>query len=144
MGGQAARRRLGQRERTATDLRQGLGRAVETCGGMNHHTTRAVLALTATLAALAIAAPAHAAEHPSGPTTHTAAPAQPVPDALDTEDNREHHRNGPRPPHRHAPGSLSPTPGGLIVPTGSGGQFHQAYPGTVPGYSPYFGGFRPF
>ncbi|KXN66834.1 hypothetical protein CONCODRAFT_73409 [Conidiobolus coronatus NRRL 28638] len=41
----------------------------------------------------------------------------------------------------------SPSPGGLVVHTGSGGQFHQAYPGTVPGYggyNPYFGGFRPF
>ncbi|KXN65196.1 hypothetical protein CONCODRAFT_13301 [Conidiobolus coronatus NRRL 28638] len=33
----------------------------------------------------------------------------------------------------------SPTPGGLVVHTGSGGQFHQAYPGTVPGFG--YGGY---
>ncbi|KXN66835.1 hypothetical protein CONCODRAFT_73410 [Conidiobolus coronatus NRRL 28638] len=36
----------------------------------------------------------------------------------------------------------SPSPGGLVVHTGSGGQFHQAYPGTVPGYG--YGGFGGF
>jgi hypothetical protein len=40
----------------------------------------------------------------------------------------------------------SVTPGGLVVHTGGGGQFHQSYPGAVPGYGfpPYYGGFRPF
>ena len=32
------------------------------------------------------------------------------------------------------PPEASPSPGGLVVHTGSGGQFHQAYPGTVPGF----------
>lgn len=41
----------------------------------------------------------------------------------------------------------SPSPGGLVVHTGSAGQFHQAYPGTVPGYGGYGGfggGFGPY
>ncbi|KOU27407.1 hypothetical protein ADK53_37135 [Streptomyces sp. WM6373] len=92
---------------------------------MNHHTTRAILALTATLAALAIAAPAHAAEHPSGPTPHTAAPAQPVADALEAEDRgiigmALDLLTG-------TPPEASPSAGGLLI----------------PGYNP-FGGYRPF
>ncbi|KPH99338.1 hypothetical protein OV450_5276 [Actinobacteria bacterium OV450] len=42
----------------------------------------------------------------------------------------------------------SPSPGGLVIHPGSGGQFHQAYPGIVGGLAgglnPYFGGLRPF
>ncbi|MFF3619464.1 hypothetical protein [Streptomyces sp. NPDC002467] len=52
---------------------------------MNRHTTRAILALTATAAALTITAPAHAALHTSSPTAHTPAAIAPAAQANEAD-----------------------------------------------------------
>ncbi|MBZ4320158.1 hypothetical protein [Streptomyces huiliensis] len=134
---------------------------------MNRHTTRAILAVTATAAVLTIAAPASATSSVSTRGHETRTTVREHEDLIEAlrkkvgataeeiklvKDKILSQNNGDEDAEERGiigmaldlltgtTPEASPSPGGLVVHTGSGGQFHQAYPGTVPGYGG-FGGF---